>query len=161
LTTPCREAATSIATIARTIGRQAALGVGICSFAGWAGALAQAAGVSGLWTTERGDAKIRIAACGQSLCGTIVWLAQPVDSSGRAKTDVNNPEEAKRARPLIGLTILTGLTASGETWRGLIYNADDGRDYDVGVRLLDDRRAAIKGCILGGLFCGGETWTRD
>ncbi len=161
LTTPCREAATSIAKIAGTIGRQAALGVGICSFAAWAGALAQAAGVSGLWTTEHGDAKIRIAACGQALCGTIVWLAQPVDSNGRAKTDVNNPEEAKRARPLVGLTILTGLTPSGETWRGVIYNSDDGRDYDVRITLLDERHAAIKGCVLGGLFCGGETWTRD
>jgi len=161
LTTPSREAATFTAKIARAIARRAALGVGIFSFAAWAAALAQAAGVSGVWTTEHGDAKIRIAACGQALCGTIVWLAQPVDSNGRAKTDVNNPEEAKRARPLVGLTILTGLTPSGETWRGVIYNSDDGRDYDVRITLLDERHAAIKGCVLGGLFCGGETWTRD
>ena len=126
-----------------------------------AGALAQGADVSGAWTTEHGDAKIRIAACGPSLCGTIVWLAQPVDPDGRAKTDVNNPDAAKRARPLVGLTILTGLTPSGQTWRGVIYNADDGREYDVSLRLLDDRHAGVRGCVLGGLFCGGETWTRD
>jgi uncharacterized protein (DUF2147 family) len=161
LTTPCREAATLIAKIALIIGRPAALGVGIFSFVAWAGALAQAGVVSGVWTTEHGDAKIRIAACGQALCGTIVWLAQPVDPSGRAKTDVNNPEAAKRMRALVGLTILTGLAPNGETWRGVIYNSDDGRDYDVSIRLLDGRRAAIKGCVLGGLFCGGETWTRD
>jgi uncharacterized protein (DUF2147 family) len=125
------------------------------------GALAQVAGVSGVWTTEHGDAKIRIAACGPALCGTIVGLAQPVDAEGRAKTDVNNPDPARRARPLVGLTILTGLTPSSGTWRGLIYNADNGKNYDVSVRLLDDRRAAVRGCILGGLFCGGETWTRD
>jgi len=128
-------------------------------------ALAQAAGVSGVWTTEHGDAKIRIAACGTALCGTIVGLAQPVDANGRAKTDVNNPDPAKRARPLVGLTLLTGLTAGGEangaTWRGVIYNADDGKAYDVSVRLIDERHAAIRGCVLGGLFCGGETWTRD
>jgi len=161
LTTPCPEASASITKIAGAIGRRAALGVGIFGLAAWAGALAQPAGVAGLWTTEHGDAKIRIAACGRALCGTIVWLAQPVDSSGRPKTDVNNPDEAKRGRTLVGLTILTGLAASGETWRGAIYNSDDGRDYDVRVRLLDDRHAAIKGCVLGGLFCGGETWTRD
>jgi uncharacterized protein (DUF2147 family) len=161
LTTPCREAAAFIANIARAIGRRAALGVAVSGLAASAAALAQPAGVSGVWTTEHGDAKIRIAACGRALCGTIVWLAQPVDSNGRPKADVNNPDEAARGRPLIGLTILTGLTASGEIWRGVIYNSDDGRDYDVSVRLLDSRHAAIKGCVLGGLFCGGETWTRE
>jgi uncharacterized protein (DUF2147 family) len=161
LKTPCREAATFAAKITRTTWLRAALGVGVLLSATWAGALAQAAGVSGLWTTEHGDAKFRIAACGLALCGTIVWLAQPLDSSGRAKTDVNNSDEAKRTRPLVGLTALTGLTPTGETWRGVIYNADDGRDYDVSIRLLDERHAAIKGCVLAGLFCGGETWTRD
>jgi uncharacterized protein (DUF2147 family) len=145
--------------------RLAALGVVVLRLAASTDALAQGAGVSGVWTTEHGDAKIRIAACGPALCGTIVGLAQPVDPDGRAKTDVNNPDPTRRARRLVGLTILTGLTPSGEAsggrWRGVIYNADDGRNYEVSVRLLDDRRAAIRGCILGGLFCGGETWTRD
>ena len=164
-----REAATSIAKLARLGWRSAALGAGVLCLAASAGALAQSADVAGVWTTEHRDAKIRIAACGPALCGTIVGLAQPLDADGRAKTDVNNPDPARRARPLVGLTILTGLApaggtgggASGGSWRGVIYNADDGRDYEVSVRLLDARRAAIRGCILGGLFCGGETWTRD
>lgn len=161
LKTLYREAATFTAKIARTTWLRAALGVGILLSATSAGALAQPAGVSGLWTTQHGDAKFRIAACGQALCGTIVWLAEPLDSNGRPKTDVNNSDPAKRVRPLVGLTALTDLTPTGETWRGVIYNADDGKEYDVSIRLLDERRAAIKGCILGGLFCGGETWTRD
>jgi uncharacterized protein (DUF2147 family) len=124
-------------------------------------ALAQTADVAGVWTTEHRDAKIRIAECGRALCGTIVWLARPLDDGGRPKTDVNNPDPGKRARPLIGLTLLTGLTPAGGGWRGTIYNADDGREYDVVVTLLDAHHARIKGCVLGGLFCGGETWTRD
>ena len=158
---PDREASTSIAIFARP----AALAICLL-FLAEAIAPAQGVSVSGVWTTEHGDAKIRIAACGSALCGTIVGLAQPVDKDGRAKTDVNNPDPARRARPLVGLTILTGLTpeggeTGGGTWRGVIYNADDGKNYDVSVRPIDDRRAAIRGCILGGLFCGGETWTRD
>jgi uncharacterized protein (DUF2147 family) len=164
-TNPFREASTSIARFLRPGLRPAALVAGLLSLAPSVAALAQAVGVSGVWNTEHRDAKIRIAACGPALCGTIVGLAQPVDSDGRAKTDVNNPDPAKRARPLVGLTLLTGLTPSGEasggTWRGVIYNADNGKDYDVSVRLIDERHAAIRGCILGGLFCGGETWTRD
>jgi uncharacterized protein (DUF2147 family) len=165
MTTSRLEAETFAALFAPSVRRAAALGAGVVCLALLPGALAQGAGVSGVWTTGHGDAKIRIAACGPALCGTLVWLAQPVDKDGRAKTDVNNPDPAKRARPLVGLTLLTGLTRSGEasgaTWRGVIYNADNGKDYDVSVRLIDERRAAIRGCILGGLFCGGETWTRD
>ena len=166
-TNPLGEASTFIAQFTRRSLRAAALGASVFCLA--AGALAQGAAISGVWTTEHGDAKIRIAACGPALCGTIVGLAQPVDNDGRAKTDVNNPDPAKRTRTLVGLTILTGLTpggqdsgeGSGEVWRGVIYNADDAKTYQVSVRLIDARRAAIRGCILGGLFCGGETWTRD
>jgi len=34
---------------------------------------------SGLWLTEAGDAKIRVSQCGDSICGTIVWLKVPID----------------------------------------------------------------------------------
>ncbi|HXW19096.1 MAG TPA: DUF2147 domain-containing protein [Roseiarcus sp.] len=130
-------------------------------FASVALAAADGGDLAGTWKTEHGDAKIRIAPCGPNLCGTIVWLAAPNDPAGRPVTDVNNPDPEKRDRPVIGLTILTGLTKSGERWRGRIYNSDDGKDYDLEVALLDERRAAVRGCVLGGLFCGGETWTRE
>lgn len=110
--------------------------------------------------TERADAKIRIAACGKALCGTIVWLAEPVDASGRSKSDVNNADEAKRVRPLIGLAIFTDLTPGGGEWRGRAYNSDDGQDYDVEMRLLDEQHASVKGCVLGGAICGEQTLTR-
>jgi uncharacterized protein (DUF2147 family) len=118
------------------------------------------AGINGVWTTEHADAKIRIAACGKALCGTIVWLAEPVDVNGRPKSDVNNTDEAKRARPLIGLTIFSGLTPDGGEWRGRAYNSDDGQDYDVEMRLLDEQHASVKGCVLGGAICGEQTLTR-
>ena len=124
-------------------------------------ATADSGDVVGAWMTEHRDAKIHIAPCGPALCGTIVWLEQPNDSAGHPVSDANNPDPDKRNRPLIGLTILTGLTKSGQGWRGRIYNSDDGKDYDLQIFLVDDRRAAVKGCVLGGLFCGGETWTRE
>lgn len=128
--------------------------------AAFAATPASAAGLPGEWMTEHGDAKIRIAPCGTALCGAIAWLAEPKDAAGRARTDINNPDAEKRARPLIGLTILTGLTLDGDEWRGRVYNADNGKDYDVRINLIDERHASIKGCLLGGILCGGETWTR-
>ena len=77
-----------------------------------------------------------------------------VDANGRPKSDVNNPDEAKRARPLIGLTIFTDVTPDGQEWRGRAYNSNDGKDYDVEIKLLDDQHASVKGCVLGGFICG-------
>ena len=124
-------------------------------------AAAKSATVVGVWMTEHRDAKIRIAPCGAALCGSIVWLAKPKDESGRPVLDPSNPDPAKRSRPILGLTILTGLTKSGEEWRGRIYNSDDGKDYDVQIALIDAQHASVKGCAPGGIFCGGETWTRE
>jgi uncharacterized protein (DUF2147 family) len=155
-----QESAMRVAKIAMATFVGAAIGVGALLGATSAGAVAENAGISGVWTTEHGDARIRVAPCGQALCGAIVWLADPNDSNGRPKTDINNADEAKRARPLKGLTIFTELTPNGEEWRGKVYNSDNGKDYDVAIRPLDARHASVKGCILGGLSCDGETWTR-
>jgi uncharacterized protein (DUF2147 family) len=119
------------------------------------------AGVNGVWMTQQADAKIRFAPCGKALCGTIVWLAEPSDANGQPKADVNNPDDSKRARPLIGLTIFTNVTSDGQNWRGRVYNANDGKDYDVEIKLLDDQHASVKGCVLGGFICDSQTWTRD
>jgi uncharacterized protein (DUF2147 family) len=111
--------------------------------------------------TQQADAKIRFAPCGKASCGTIVWLAEPSDANGQPKTDVNNSDDSKRARPLIGLTIFTNVTSDGQNWRGRVYNANDGKDYDVEIKLLDDQHASVKGCVLGGFICDSQTWTRD
>ncbi|WP_158812585.1 DUF2147 domain-containing protein [Methylocapsa sp. S129] len=148
------------AKIVRTTCLLAALGPGMIPPATSATAPPQSAGINGVWMTEHADAKIRIAACGKTLCGTIVWLAEPNDASGQPKTDVNNSDEAKRARPLMGLIIFTALTPDGQEWRGRVYNSENGRDYDVEIGFLDEQHAFVKGCVLGGLICGSETWTR-
>ena len=155
------EATLRAAKTVRTACLRTGLGLGLILLATWASALSPDIGINGVWMTEHADAKIRIAACAQTLCGTIIWLAEPHDASGRPRTDVNNSDETKRARPLIGLTIFTDLTPDGDEWRGHVYNADTGKDYDVGIRLIDEQHASVKGCIVEGLLCGGETWTRN
>ena len=40
---------------------------------------ALAADPAGMWLTQGGNSRIRIADCGGALCGTIVWLKEPND----------------------------------------------------------------------------------
>jgi uncharacterized protein (DUF2147 family) len=111
--------------------------------------------VTGRWATEDGTAVVHIAPCGKALCGRIakVLKAKP----GQATTDVHNPDAAKRGRPIIGLTILTGLKASASSWDGQIYDPKTGRSYTAYLS-IDGNRLAMKGCY--GVFCKTQYWTR-
>jgi hypothetical protein len=64
----------------------------------------------GYWTTPNGKAKVAIINCGSTLCGNIVALTEPNDpDTGQLKTDKNNPDSAKRTRPMIGVRILIAM----------------------------------------------------
>ncbi len=121
-----------------------------------------AADPEGIWLSEDRDAKVRISRCGgERLCGTVVWLKEPVDPrTGKAKTDKENPDAAKQSRPLIGLRVFSGMTPNGpDSWAGRIYNADDGRTYKASLEFLGRNRARVEGCVLA-VLCKGQTWTR-
>jgi uncharacterized protein (DUF2147 family) len=124
------------------------------------GAPAHPQNATGLWLTRDRDAKVRVGDCGGSLCGTIAWLAQPIDkATGKPVTDNLNPDPARRSRPLIGVRIFSMQPAGPKRWTGPIYNADDGRTYNGSLEVLDTNRLKIEGC-LAPLLCDHEIWTR-
>src|SRR5262245_48198671 len=87
----------------------------------------------GTWQIEDGTAKVLIYRCGESLCGNVVWLSQPIDAgTGKPQTDKLNADPLLRSRPIIGVTVLIGLRGKAEEnkWVGRIYNPDDGNTYD-------------------------------
>jgi len=123
--------------------------------------LAQAAGEpTGVWLTQAGDAKVRVSKCGGGICGVIVWLKDPIDpATGKPAIDDKNPNPALAKRSMIGLTLFSGMRASGPSkWSGEIYNADDGRTYESHVSVQGPDSLRVEGCV--GIICGGETWSR-
>jgi uncharacterized protein (DUF2147 family) len=120
-----------------------------------------AADPEGVWMSADRDAKVRIARCGEGLCGTVVWLRNARDpQTGAPKTDKENPDASKQARPLIGLQVINGMKPSRPGfWSGRIYNADDGRTYKASLEILGPTRARVEGCVFS-VLCKGETWTR-
>jgi uncharacterized protein (DUF2147 family) len=121
-----------------------------------------AADPTGIWLTEEGKATVRVADCGGALCGTIVALKEPNDASGKPKVDKNNVDAGKRSRPIIGVQIVTGLKPDGANkWSGQIYNPEDGKTYNLGVTLPTANTLKVQGCMLGGVLCKTNTWTRS
>jgi uncharacterized protein (DUF2147 family) len=108
---------------------------------------ASAAGPEGVWRMKNGKVTVRVSYCGGTkLCATIVGLAKPLDKKGRPKVDKENPNPALRDRPVIGLTIISGMSqASDNVWKGKAYNADDGGTYSSKAE-FSGNSMVVEGC---------------
>lgn len=114
----------------------------LCALALLTGASSARAGVEGVWARTDGKAKVMFAACGDALCGTIVWLR---DSDSPAR---------------IGEQVFFNMRpSSANHWSGSAHNPEDGRDYD-GTMVLSGSRLTTQGCALGGMICKTVVWTR-
>jgi len=113
-----------------------------------------AAEPTGDWRVEDGSAIIRIDNCGGALWGVVAWERSP----GR---DNRNPNPTLRGRPTLGSAVVINMrkTAQGR-WDGQVYNANNGKTYEANLRLVGENALRIQGCVLGGIFCGGQQWTR-
>ena len=120
----------------------------------------RAADVNGVWIANDGQARIKLEPCGSNLCGTIVWLLEPRDpDTGQPKLDKNNPDNSMRVRPILGMHLLDVKPEREGQWRGSIYNGQNGQTYNVTIR-AEAATLKVQGCVLGGLICSTQTWTR-
>jgi uncharacterized protein (DUF2147 family) len=51
-------------------------------------------------------------------------------------------------------------SGTANKWSGQVYNADDGKTYSGSLTLQDANTIKLEGCIMGGLLCKAQTWTR-
>ena len=118
---------------------------------------------SGTWLTEDGRARVRIERCGakqERVCGYIVWMEKPVDAKGRTLLDENNPNPAKKSRPLLGHQLIMGLQPSTEWhFQGPIYNAENGQSYEISLWRETTNKLKVKGCMLS-VLCSTQTWAQ-
>ncbi|WP_438278810.1 DUF2147 domain-containing protein [Nitrobacter sp.] len=99
---------------------------------------AEPVGPLGEWLTEKKEGRVRIEECGTNLCG------YSVDSrTGRNKEKV-----------------LINMKPAGSRWSGKIYDPKSGSTYSSTVAMKGKDSLRVQGCAFGGMFCGGQTWTR-
>jgi uncharacterized protein (DUF2147 family) len=93
----------------------------------------------GVWLTEEKEGKVRIEQCGNNLCG------YSVDS----KSNQNGEQVLINMKP-----------GKEQKWSGRILDPNTGSTYDSTISLKSGDRLRVQGCAFGGMFCGGQTWTR-
>ena len=92
----------------------------------------------GVWLTEEKEGKVRIEPCGPNLCGYSV-----------DKKSNQNGEQ-----------VLINMKPGKDKWSGRIFDPNSGSTYDSTIALKGTDSLRVQGCAFGGMFCGGQTWTR-
>jgi uncharacterized protein (DUF2147 family) len=122
--------------------------------------------VIGVWLDHTKRGAIEIMPCGTRLCGYVYWVKDPVTRNGKPVLDTNNPDLARRGKPMCGAQILVNLEQKerariGHVWgAGSIYNPEEGQSFDAEVKLISPNELSVLG-YLGLKFMGEQfTWTR-
>ena len=117
----------------------------------------------GTWLTGDKKGKVKIVNCGGAICGSLAWMQEPNDpETHQPKTDKHNSDASKQGRPLIGIPIVLSMKPNGaDVWQGQVYNAEDGGTYTGSFTVTGANSAELKGCVMGGLICKSQTWTRS
>jgi uncharacterized protein (DUF2147 family) len=114
----------------------------------------------GLWKTE--DAQVEIFEADGKLSGKIAALNKEYTSDGIEKTDISNPDPAKRSRPLIGLVFMTGFTPEGSgRWdHGTVYDPKTGHTYASFLEYNGGDTIKLRGYIGISLIGRTAVWTK-
>jgi uncharacterized protein (DUF2147 family) len=92
----------------------------------------------GVWLTEEKQGQVRIEQCGANLCGYSV----------DRKSNQNREQ------------VLINMRPGKDKWSGRIFDPNSGSTYDSTIVLNGSNSLRVQGCAMGGMFCGGQTWTR-
>lgn len=99
--------------------------------------------------------------------GTVAWLRYDVYPEGDAMAgqpvvDRENPDEALRKRPIMGITIVEGLKFDDDEWvGGTIYSAREGKTYKAKAELKDADTLKLRGYVGTPLLGKTVIWTRS
>lgn len=101
---------------------------------------AAATPLDGTWLRDDGNARVRIAACGDKICATNLWIG-----------DASNGEEA-------GDKLIMSLSRQTDgSFSGTAYDPKRDRTFSMTVK-ASASELNTRGCILGRLLCRDVNW---
>lgn len=104
--------------------------------------------VEGVWKTEVDDGKyahIKMEACGDAICGTIM---KSFDANGEYKSPNQGKLLVRKMKP-----------KGGGKYEGEVWRPSNDKIYFGKIDLNGDS-LKLAGCVAGGLICSKQTWQR-
>ena len=112
---------------------------------------ASAQELEGQWTNYKKNVVVQVERCGGAYCGRVVQASAKAREKARKGGTPN----------LVGTQILTGLKPVGNgKFRGRAFVPKRNIHATATVRQVSDDVMQVQGCVLGGLLCDNERWTR-
>ena len=113
---------------------------------------ANAVPIEGRWQNPKDSVIIHVAPCGAgTFCGKVTW------ASPKARADARKGGTAN----LVGKRLLTGLRPDGEGgWKGRAYLPKRNMQANAMIRTAGAETMVVKGCLVGGMICREQRWTR-
>jgi uncharacterized protein (DUF2147 family) len=106
--------------------------------------------IDGMWRSPGGNSIISIAACGNSLCGTVAW------ASDKGKKDA-----ARTTGQLVGTQLLTQLQEDKNgIWRGKLFIPDKNMHVTAKIERVNDQQLKVSGCAAGRALCKSTLWAK-
>lgn len=105
----------------------------------------------GIWKNPSDSVHIKIVSCGNARCGVVVWANEKAIADSR-KGGTNE---------LVGTMLLKNFREQSKgKWKGKAVVPDIGKEFSGLATMGDPNTITVKGCMLLGVGCKSQTWTR-
>lgn len=107
--------------------------------------------IEGRWVNPKGNVTVKIAACGEGFCGTVI------DASAKAKATAR-----KGGTPsLVGTQVMSDFRAKGDgTYSGRAFDPKRNIRAGATIRMTGSSTLVVRGCLIKGIICKEQRWTR-
>ena len=103
------------------------------------------------WRNPSNSVHVRIDKCDGQLCGTVTWASAKAQADARRGGTQN----------LVGTRLFRNLEPAGPgKWRGKVFVPDIQRTFSGTLSFADPNTMVGKGCVLFGIICKSQTWSR-
>jgi uncharacterized protein (DUF2147 family) len=105
--------------------------------------------LDGIWRSPGGNTIMKIAACGDTPCGTVAW------ASDKAKKD-----SSRTTSQLVGTALLTSLEQDKKgRWHGKLFIPDKNMRVTAKIERVNAAALKVSGCAAGKALCKSAIWT--
>ena len=131
--------------------KSASLAVAAALMLGPVPTLAQRSGQDNVFRNPSNSVHVRIHPCGKSRCGTVVW------ANDKAKAD----SARGGTRNLVGTELFKEFREiSPKVWKGKVFVPDLNKVFSGTGTIKDQNTIVARGCLIAGMGCKSQTWTR-
>lgn len=107
--------------------------------------------LEGQWKNPKGSVIVSVTACGSAYCGTVVRASAKAKEKARKSGTLN----------LIGTRIMHDMKSVGNgVYKGKAFDPKRNIHAPATIRVLGPSAISVKGCVIGGLICKEQRWTK-